>query len=465
MTQLVWFRNDLRCADNPALTAACGQGEAVRACFVTSPGQWREHDWSPARVQLVVAHVNALGRELARLGIPLTVLAADRFDDSIDRLASFCADHGIRQLHCNEEYGVNERRRDKRLRTRLEQQGTGVSHYRDQTVAPAGSLLTGKGEPYSVFTPFARSWRRWIEDNQPRLHPVPSPVAAPVAAPPELPPLSGLGTAPAPLVATGEDAAHRQLVRFLEARVGDYKLHRDFPALDGTSQISPYLASGVLSGRQCLAAAQQARENGASGEGLETWLTEIAWRDFYIHILYHFPRISMHRPFKADTEALEWNPPGTAFDAWKTGNTGIPIVDAAMRQLSETGWMHNRLRMVTAMFLTKNLFIDWRLGEAWFMSRLADGFLASNNGGWQWSASTGTDAAPYFRVFNPVTQSQRFDPRGDFIRRHVPELASLDSKRIHQPWTGVIPRGYPRPGVDLKASRREAISRFQALKG
>ena len=186
----------------------------------------------------------------------------------------------------------------------------------------------------------------------------------------------------------------------------------------------------------------------------------------YKRQLYHYPRVSMHRAFKPETEALEWNTPGDKFEAWKTGNTGVPIVDAAMRQLNQTGWMHNRLRMITAMYLTKNLFIDWRLGEAYFMSKLIDGFLASNNSGWQWSASTGTDAAPYFRVFNPVTQSERFDPDGDFIREWVPELAKLDSKRIHDPGTkgGVIPKGYPRQIVDLKESRKEAIAKFQELK-
>jgi len=269
--------------------------------------------------------------------------------------------------------------------------------------------------------------------------------------------------APEPLVAIGEQAAHDQLEQFVAKKAARYKDDRDFPALDGTSLLSPYLANGVLSGRQCLIAA---RQSGASGKGIETWINEIAWRDFYIHILYHYPRVSMHRAFKPETEALEWNSPGEHFEAWKEGRTGVPIVDAAMRQLKATGWMHNRLRMVTAMFLTKNLFINWRLGEAWFMQNLVDGFLASNNGGWQWSASTGTDAAPYFRVFNPVTQSERFDPDGEFIRRWVPELAKLDSKRIHEPSRkgGVIPKGYPRPIVDLKESRKEAIARFQALK-
>lgn len=466
MTQLVWFRNDLRVADNPALTAACESSDDVRACFILTPDQWQEHDWSPARVQFVFAHANALAQELARLGIPLSFIYADRFDDGIGKLQSHCEEHKVTALHFNEEYGVNERKRDKAVKHRFDELGITVRKYRDQTVAPVGEILTQQDEPYSVFTPFSRRWRSWIEETHPGLFSIPK--ARGDAVNPEqidtVP--EAFRDAPKPLVPTGEQAAHDQLERFLEKRGGAYKENRDFPAIDGTSQLSPYLANGVLSGRQCLIAARQAQGSGGNQEGLATWINEIAWRDFYINILYRYPRVSMHRAFKPETEALEWNTPGDKFEAWKTGNTGVPIVDAAMRQLNQTGWMHNRLRMITAMYLTKNLFIDWRLGEAYFMSKLIDGFLASNNGGWQWSASTGTDAAPYFRVFNPVTQSERFDPKGDFIREWLPELAKLDSKRIHDPGAkgGMIPKGYPRQIVDLKESRKEAIAKFQELK-
>ncbi|MDO3723007.1 deoxyribodipyrimidine photo-lyase [Marinobacter sp. chi1] len=465
MKELVWFRNDLRVADNPALTAACKQNNGVQACFVVTPRQWQEHDWSPARVQFVIAHANALAEDLAALGIPLTLIQAQTFDDSVEKLEQFCREQGIVRLHFNEEYGINERRRDKRLKQRLDELGVNVCKYRDQTVAPVGAVLTQQEEPYSVFTPFSRRWKAWIEENQPVV--LPRPASQGAAIKPEkltdIP--DAFREAPTPLVETGETAAHQQLETFLEESAGRYKEDRDFPAIDGTSQLSPYLANGVLSGRQCLLAAREAQGGGGNQEGYVTWISEIAWRDFYINILYHYPRISMHRAFKPETEALKWNEPGDAFEAWKTGNTGIPVVDAAMRQLNKTGWMHNRLRMIAAMFLTKNLFIDWRLGEAYFMSKLVDGFLASNNGGWQWSASTGTDAAPYFRVFNPTTQSERFDPKGLFIRQWVPELAKLDNKRIHDPGKGgVIPGGYPRPIVDLKESRKEAIAKFQALK-
>lgn len=466
MTQLVWFRNDLRLADNPALTAACGSGQPVSACFVVTPDQWQEHNWSPARVHFVIAHANALATELAKLGIPMTFLTASGFADSIDHIENLCKELGVTELHFNEEYGVNERQRDKNLKQRLASLGLSVRKYRDQTVAPVGDILTQQQEPYSVFTPFSRRWRVWIEETQPTVYPMPAPQGEPLK-PEQIGDIPAAFTdAPSPLLDTGEDAAHRQLQSFLSEECGRYKEQRDFPAVDGTSQLSAYLANGVLSGRQCLTAAREAQGQGGNQEGFATWTNEIAWRDFYIHILYHYPRVSMNRAFKPETEALTWNSPDDHFEAWKTGNTGIPIVDAAMRQLNHTGWMHNRLRMITAMFLTKNLFIDWRLGEAYFMSKLVDGFLASNNGGWQWSASTGTDAAPYFRVFNPVTQSERFDPKGEFIRHWVPELTKLDNKRIHDPRakSGVIPKGYPRPIVDLKESRKEAIAKFQALK-
>lgn len=465
MTQLAWFRNDLRVADNPALVAACAGDGPVEACFLITPGQWTEHDWSPARVALVLDHLEDLGRQLAGLGIPLHILEADRFDDSLDALEALARERKVTTVHINEEYGVNERRRDKAAHHRLANQGIALHKYRDQTVAPVGSVLTQQGDPYSVFTPFSRRWWDWVETTQPECLAIPEPQGPKIKAPPRPTTPEAFRNPPPSLVAVGEDAAHRALIDFLEERASRYKEDRDFPAIDGTSLVSPYLASGILSGRQCLQAAQEAMRHQKDATGIRGWINEICWRDFYVHILYHYPRVSMHRAFKPETEALVWNTSEDHLKAWQNGETGIPLVDAAMRQLKETGWMHNRLRMVTAMFLSKNLFLDWRQGEAWFMSHLADGFLASNNGGWQWSASTGTDAAPYFRVFNPATQSERFDPDGAFIRRFVPELRDLDNKRIHNPAAGgTVPKGYVRPIVDLKETRKEAIARFQALR-
>lgn len=473
MTQLVWLRNDLRLADNPALTRALAlskesPGDSMALCFVLTPAQWRRHDWGATRIDLLLRCLETLAADLAALGIPFHLLQARTFKESNEALLTLCRELEVHQVHANEEYAVNERQRDRELKQALRERGADLMIYRDQTVVPVDALRTGSGDPYGVFTPFSRQWRRWVEENPMTLFAPPQPQGEPLTPAP-VPPLSRLlpelGESTGHWFAAGESAAHQALEAFTRERIGGYKAQRDFPAEPATSLLSPYLALGVLSGRQCLYQAQQALASQKGiGEGAHTWITEICWRDFYVSILYHHPRVGKHKAYKPDTDTLPWNPPGEHFQAWCEGRTGIPLVDAAMRQLNQTGWMHNRLRMVTAMFLSKNLFIDWREGERYFMEKLLDGYLASNNGGWQWSASTGTDAAPYFRIFNPVTQSERFDPDGDFIRRYVPEIAHLQGKAIHDPSRAGGVAGYPAPIVDLKESRKEAIARFQSLK-
>ncbi|MCY1406591.1 Deoxyribodipyrimidine photo-lyase [compost metagenome] len=266
----------------------------------------------------------------------------------------------------------------------------------------------------------------------------------------------------------GETEAHDRLQRFIDEAVDDYQLQRDFPAVAGTSQLSPYLAAGVISPRQCLlrALGHNHGEFDSGNSGLVTWINELIWREFYKHILNGYPRVSRHRAFRQETEALPWRHAPDELKAWQEGRTGIPIIDAAMRQLLATGWMHNRLRMIVAMFLTKNLLIDWREGERFFMRHLIDGDLAANNGGWQWSASTGTDAVPYFRIFNPVSQSRRFDSQGWFIKRWLPELADTDEKNIHSPMPPAqlfATSNYPQPIVDLGSSRQRALNAFKNL--
>lgn len=266
---------------------------------------------------------------------------------------------------------------------------------------------------------------------------------------------------------TGEGFALEQLDVFIENHLSDYKLERDFPNVKGTSQLSPYLNLGILSIRQCLQALFRTEHGNfhIANEGQQTWLDELLWREFYQHILFDFPHVSKHIPFKKDTQKIKWNHNPEHLTAWQTGQTGIPIIDAGMRQLQKTGWMHNRVRMITAMFLCKNLLIDWRIGEQWFMEHLIDGDLAANNGGWQWCASTGTDAVPYFRIFNPIAQSKKFDPNGDYIRQWVDELADLDNKMIHEPYSSKTPLqlNYPKPIVDLKETRMKAIETFKSI--
>lgn len=467
---LHWFRNDLRHLDNPALHAAAerSQGELI-TCFIATPLQWERHDEAPLKLDFLIRNLDALAQALQVRHIPLLRLECADFEAQLPMIEQLLDLLQCRTLTFNEEYGVNERRRDRELTRCLSARGITVLRYRDQSITPAGSVLTEQGNPYSVFSPFKRRW--WQSPDVHDTTPFPAP---PLQGPPHLPDLTRDLAPPGCLrpdatISTnweaGEDAAHHHLEAFCEDRVAQYAHQRDFPAIDGTSQLSPYLAIGVLSGRQCLRAARhrQAHDSQAN-QGIESWINELIWRDFYIHILYHFPRVSMHRAFRVETEALPWQGEGAAFTAWCNGRTGIPIVDAAMRQLNQTGWMHNRLRMICAMFLTKNLFVDWRLGERYFMQHLIDGYLPANNGGWQWSASTGTDAAPYFRVFNPVSQSQKFDPDGRFLRHFLPEIARRDDRTIHLPLESPL-RGidYPIAIVDLKQSRAEAIARFKAL--
>ena len=262
----------------------------------------------------------------------------------------------------------------------------------------------------------------------------------------------------------GEAAALKRLQAFLDNKVMEYSESRNIPILDGTSRISAYLALGIISPRRCILEALKLNkfEFAAGNNGICKWIDEIVWREFYRNIMHSFPRVSKNRPFNLLTEGISWRHNDDEFEAWKTGNTGLPLIDAAMRQLLNEGWMHNRLRMVVAMFFSKNLLHDWRLGEQYFMQNLIDGDFASNNGGWQWSASTGTDAAPYFRIFNPVTQSQNFDPEGLFIKSFVPELEHLTAKEIHLPSFDIFTKAdYPKPIVDLKLSRQRAIDIFK----
>lgn len=458
---LCWFRADLRLRDNPALAAALEAGPTV-ALYIATPGQWRAHDDAPVKLDFWRRNLDALERDLAGIGVPLVCCQVADYaaiPDLLDRIMEAWPVSGV---YCNAEYPLNESRRDESVRVLCDDSGIGFHRYHDQVLLAPGSVLNGSGEPFKVFTPFARKCRGMIH--------APTVAAAPTgkqAPPGSLPTVAGqcalekIDWPPAlahwqSLWPAGEAAARKRLQAFCGERIAAYKSDRDYPAVDGTSTLSPWLAAGVLSIRDCWTQATATHH----GEGPETWKNELLWRDFYKHILFHYPHVSRGRPFRDDYGHVPWRDDGEDFAAWCEGRTGIPIVDAAMRQLADTGWMHNRLRMVAAMFLAKHLLLDWRLGERWFMQHLVDGDFAANNGGWQWSASTGTDAVPYFRVFNPVTQSRRFDARGEFIRRYVPELGDLDDKAIHEPGL-LAPAGYPAPMIDLKAGRERALRAFK----
>ncbi|KJK06003.1 MULTISPECIES: deoxyribodipyrimidine photo-lyase [Pseudomonas] len=469
--QLIWLRSDLRVHDNTALSAACTQGPTL-AVWLISAQQWHSHDDAPCKIDFWLRNLRVLREQLGALNIPLLVREADTWDKAPDVLLQICREHQVQALHLNEEYGVNESRRDQAVRQTLTQAGIAVQCYLDQLLFRPGSILTRSGGYFQVFSQFRKACYQRLHMSVPNLQCLPTP-QAPLAIASDTIPAQVAGFEPpasslSELWPAGETEAETRLQRFIDESVEDYQQQRDFPAVTGTSQLSPYLAAGVISPRQCLhrALAHNLGEFDSGNQGLVTWINELLWREFYKHILHGYPRVSRHRAFRQETEALPWRHAPEELKAWQEGRTGIPIIDAAMRQLLATGWMHNRLRMVVAMFLTKNLLIDWREGERFFMRHLIDGDLAANNGGWQWSASTGTDAVPYFRIFNPVSQSRRFDSQGFFIRRWLPERVDVDDKNIHLPmlFDGLFATTqYPLPIVDLASSRQRALVAFKNL--
>ncbi|BAP41518.1 deoxyribodipyrimidine photo-lyase [Pseudomonas sp. 21LCFQ02] len=469
--QLLWLRSDLRVHDNTALNAAMAKGPTV-ALFLLSPAQWQRHDDAGCKVDFWLRNLVELEKALGKLNVPLLIRQADTWDKAPQVLLKLCEELKIEAVHANEEYGVNESSRDQAVRQALEKADIGWHSHLDQLLFPPGSVLTKSGQYFQVYSQFRKVCYARLHTSIPqpqRLHKAQPPLQISSDAVPDQ--VKGFDTpsqALRELWPAGEAEARRRLDQFSDEQIHYYLSERDFPAKPGTSQLSAYLAAGVISPRQCLHAALNSNQGEfeSGNEGSVTWINELLWREFYKHTLVGYPRVSRHRAFRLETEALRWRNAPRDLEAWQQGRTGIPIIDAAMRQLLETGWMHNRLRMVVAMFLTKNLLIDWREGERFFMRHLIDGDLAANNGGWQWSSSTGTDSAPYFRIFNPLSQSEKFDPEGRFIKQWLPELAGLNKKEVHNPSAagglfGV--QGYPQPIVDLSASRTRALEAFKNL--
>ncbi len=471
MRTLIWFRRDLRVTDNTALFhAAKDSDQGVVGLFLLTPQQWQDHDDADCKVEFWLRNVADLSSQLAQLQIPLRIETCDWFADVPAVIGKTAKKHDCTAVYLNREYEVNERRRDDAVAKVCQEANLTFRRFHDRVIVPPREIKTKEGKFYSVFTPYRRVWDTKALDY---LNPSPRPKKqSPLEIESSVIPSKVAGfdllKPEGERWPAGEAEAQKRLKKFSE-RISDYNEHRDIPALDGTSQLSPYLAAGVISPRQCLEAAVAANDGKIDGdEGATTWISELTWRDFYTHVLDACPRVSMHQPFKEKTKALNWRTDEADFEAWKNGQTGYPIVDAGMRQLNQTGWMHNRLRMVTAMFLTKNLLIDWRWGEKYFMQCLIDGDLAANNGGWQWSASTGTDSVPYFRIFNPFSQSKRFDPKGKFIQQMCPELDEVPPAALHDPkkLSQAIQKlklDYPNYVVDYQAGRERALKAFKSL--
>jgi deoxyribodipyrimidine photo-lyase len=467
----MWFRTDLRVRDNPALHDAASRAtDGVVALYVVSPKDWERHDDAPAKVDLILRSLRELSRELEQRNIALLVRTASRFEDVPKLVLTTAQQKKCDALHFNREYEVHERERDEQVSSLFTDAGLAVRTSDGSVALPPGEVLTNDGGFYTVYSPFKRKWReRFDALGAPAPLPMckkqPEMVGNPDGVPDEV---KGFESPIDPdLWPAGEAHAKRRLESFLDARVSNYKDRRDIPGVNGTSTMSPYLAVGTVSPRQLIHAAME-RNGGAHAkgdDGVVKWIEEVVWREFYKHLMYGVPRVSRNRPLQLETEKIRWNDNEAHFDAWTQGRTGYPMVDAAMRQLTSRGWMHNRARMIVASFFTKDLFLDWRKGEAWFMRHLVDGDLANNNGGWQWSASVGADAQPYFRVFNPTSQGERFDPEGDYVREYVEELRDVNAREIHDPSPLTRERcGYPQPIVDHKEAREYAIEAFKAIK-
>jgi deoxyribodipyrimidine photo-lyase len=479
---LFWFRRDLRAEDNAGLRQALESARAVHCVFVFDSeileklehrktlGGPATHLRQDRRVEFIWHSVSALKRDLQALGGDLIVLHAAA-SEAIPQL-------GLRlqaqAVFTNHDYEPNAIVRDDRVRSTLGACGIEFHTFKDQCIFEKSEILTQAGKPYSVFTQYKNTWLARVQREHLQPHaiaPLRAHFAPARADEAEVASLAQLGFEPTNLLelklTPGAQGA-RELFEDFKTRIAHYKTRRDFPGVKGVSYLSVHQRFGTISIRE-LARFAHAQRN----EGADTWLSELIWRDFYFQILWHFPHVAEHA-FKREYEALEFENRADFFDAWREARTGYPIIDAAMLQLAQTGYMHNRLRMIVASFLVKDLLIDWRWGERHFAEALNDFDLAANNGGWQWAASTGCDAQPYFRIFNPVTQSQRFDPEGRFIRRYLPRLANVSDAKLHEPWTMsaaeqsaagvIIGRDYPAPIVEHAAQRAKALRMFAKAK-
>jgi len=451
MTSIWWIRRDLRLHDQPTLHAASANGD-VLPLFILDPFLLNK---TPARRQTFLFEgLRRLAADLMKRGATLVI----RRGNPGEVLTQLLAETNATAVYAEEDYTPYARRRDREIARAVD-----LRLIHGQSVFHPRAVCKADGTPYVVFAAYARSWRSLLPEHLPLL-PAPVKIDMPpgIASDPlpELPPLNGF---PA-----GEAEGQARLTRFCESHIGSYADQRDRMALEGTSTLSPYLRFGMLSLRTAVAAAIEAGQLATSAfarQSAEKWLSELTWREFYIQVMFHFPHVKTGA-FQKQLSSIHWRNDRTEFQAWKEGCTGVPVVDAAMRQLKQTGWMHNRARMIAASYLVKELLIDWRWGERWFMDNLIDGDPAANNGGWQWTAGTGTDAVPYFRIFNPVLQGRKFDPHGEYVRRWVPELALLPDKLIHAPWEqGVVVPGYPaHPLVDHKQAIERTRRAYETAK-
>jgi deoxyribodipyrimidine photo-lyase len=477
---LVWLRRDLRVDDHAALYHALRAARQVHCAFVFDSEILDPLPRLDRRVEFIRDSLVGVDAELRALGASHGVEGGGlmvRHGRARDELPRLAAELHVQAVYANHDDDPAALERDAAVRGKLADGGVALHTSKDHVVFERSEVLTGSGGPYGVFTPYKNAWLKKLDAFYVQAYPVAKHAGAlaPLPAPSRVPTLSEIGFEPTNLhqlkLPSGPAGADELFADFLE-RIDRYHETRDYPAVKGPSYLSTHLRFGTLSIRRAAREAWQRMQAGSRGASV--WLSELIWRDFYHQVLHHHPRVVGHA-FKPEYDAIKWERGKAAdehFAAWCEGHTGYPLVDAAMMQINQTGYMHNRLRMVTASFLTKDLGIDWRRGEAYFATHLNDYDLAANNGGWQWAASTGCDAQPYFRIFNPVTQSEKFDPEGRFIRRYLPQLDKLPDKLIHAPWlarpvdleaAGIrLGRDYPEPIVQHELARQKTLERYAA---
>ncbi|MFN3414806.1 MAG: cryptochrome/photolyase family protein [Caldimonas sp.] len=483
-TALVWFRRDLRSQDHAALYHALRSARRVWCAFVFDTEILDPLPRADRRVEFIrdsLVDLDAQLRALAQAHGHEQGGLIVRHGRARDEIVALARRLGVQAVYANHDHEPAARERDARVRGALAEAGIAWHTSKDQVVFEADELLTAAGTPYGVFTPYKTAWLKKLTPFYVQAYPVARHAAALAPRPEGLrdgpPSLADLGFASTGLhalpIPTGSSGARALLEDFLE-RIDQYHDTRDFPAVKGPSYLSVHLRFGTVSIRELARLAWERMQAGS--RGAEAWLSELIWRDFYQQILHHHPHV-VDRAFRPEYDRIRWEQGKTAealFQAWCQGRTGYPLVDAAMAQLNQTGYMHNRLRMVTASFLVKDLGIDWRWGERYFAEKLNDFDLASNNGGWQWAASTGCDAQPWFRIFNPVTQSEKFDPAGRFIRRYLPQLARLPDALVHAPWKArpvdlaaagvMLGTTYPEPLVQHEVARERTLARYAVVK-
>ncbi len=458
--QLVWFRNDLRIADHQALSQAIDIAKSTDsecfALYLWSENQLLSQGAGINRFRAIEQALNSLKDSLANIGIRLNIITVSSWQDSADALLKFVQHHQITDIHCHFEPGYDEYNRDKNAKIALGSQCNFI-RYNDLFLIHPAQNLNKQKDFYRVFSAYKKSTLVKLQSELTAPRPAPT-FKHPINVEPVNLNLISQWENPLNLPTT-EKNAHDRLEIFLENEC-NYADQRDIPSVDGTSKLSVALSLGILTSRQIAWALLDTHKSLSES----TYFSEIIWREFYKYLTYFRNDLCIGKPFNEKWDKFPWRSDMNLLECWQKGQTGVPIVDAAMHQLNQTGWMHNRLRMVTAMYLTKIMQLDWRVGEKYFASQLADFDFCANNGGWQWVASTGVDAVPYFRIFNPHQQSKRFDPDGKFIRKYLPELGLISSKEIHDPdMTKYSQTEYPSAILDYKAARTDTLNLFKSL--